>query len=88
MIGTKKPGVGFNDKMGPFSLHDASRFRFTVLVETKHACFLTPLVVGWQQRWHVLHVIHASLDTHEQHDLVLDNINKDYLYVDVASFVP
>jgi hypothetical protein len=88
MIGTKKYGVGFKDKMGPFSLHDASRFRFAVPTETKHACFLTPLVVGWQQRWHVLHVIHTSLNTREQHDLVFHNTNKNYLYVDVASFVP
>jgi hypothetical protein len=30
------------------------------------------------KRWCVLHVVHASLDTHEQHDLVFHNTNKYY----------
>jgi hypothetical protein len=47
MIGTKKHGIGLKDKMGPLSLHDASRFSLMVPTETKHVCFLTPLVVGW-----------------------------------------
>jgi len=34
------------------------------------------------------HVLHISLDIHEQHDLVFHNINKYYLYVDFVSFVP
>ncbi len=34
MISTKKYGVGFKDKMGPFSLHDASRFMLTYDVMT------------------------------------------------------
>ncbi len=36
----------------------------------------------------MLYVVHASLDIHEQHNLVLHNINKDYLYVGIVSFVP
>jgi hypothetical protein len=36
----------------------------------------------------VLHVVHISVDTHEQHDLVIHNTNKDYLYVDIISFLP
>ncbi len=30
-----------------------------VLFENGHARFLIPLVVDWQQRWHVWHVVHA-----------------------------
>jgi hypothetical protein len=30
------------------------------------------------KKWCVLHVVHASLDIHEQHDLVFHNINKVY----------
>jgi hypothetical protein len=47
MIGTKKHGVGFKDRLGPFSSHDASRFSFIVLIENGHAHFLTLLVVDW-----------------------------------------
>ncbi len=36
----------------------------------------------------MLHVVHTSLDIHEQHDLVLHNMNKDYLYVAVVSLIP
>jgi hypothetical protein len=32
----------------------------------------------------MLHVVHFSLDIHKQYDMVLHNINKDYLYVDVV----
>ncbi len=35
----------------------------------------------------MLHVVYIFLDTHEQHDLVLHNTNKDYLYVSIVSFV-
>ncbi len=35
----------------------------------------------------MLHVDHASLDILKQHDLVLHNINKNYLYMDVISHV-
>jgi hypothetical protein len=35
----------------------------------------------------VLHVVHASLDIHKQHDLVFHNINKDCLYIDIVSLV-
>jgi len=45
MIGTKKHGARFEDRLRPFSLHDASRSNPIVPIETKHACFLTPLVV-------------------------------------------
>jgi hypothetical protein len=47
MIGTKKHGVGFENKMGPFSIHDPSKFSLVVLIEIKHVCFPTFLVVGW-----------------------------------------
>jgi hypothetical protein len=47
MIGINKHGVGFEDRLGPFSLHDASRSSFAVLIKTGHVCFLTPLVVDW-----------------------------------------
>ncbi len=36
----------------------------------------------------MLHVVHISLDIHEQNDLVFHNTNKDYLYVDIISFLP
>jgi hypothetical protein len=35
----------------------------------------------------MLHVVHIFLDTHKQYDMVLHNINKDYLYVGVVSLV-
>jgi hypothetical protein len=47
MIGTKKHGVGSGDKLGPFSLHDASSSNLTFLIETKHVYFPTLLVVDW-----------------------------------------
>jgi hypothetical protein len=47
MIGPKKHGVGFEDRLGPFSLHYASRFSLVVPIEIGHACFLTFLVVDW-----------------------------------------
>jgi hypothetical protein len=47
MIGIKKHGVMFKDRLGPFSSHDASRFSLTILIENGHAYFLTPLVVDW-----------------------------------------
>jgi hypothetical protein len=83
MISTKKHGVRPKDRLRPFSLHDASRLSFIVPIETGHVHFLIPLVVDSQQRWHVWHVVHASLDIHEQHDLILHNTNKDYLYIDI-----
>jgi hypothetical protein len=36
----------------------------------------------------MLHVVHVSLDIHEQHDSILHNINKKYFYVNIASLVP
>ncbi len=47
MIGTKKHGARPEDKLRPFSLHDASRSNLTILTKTKHVCFLIPLVVDW-----------------------------------------
>jgi hypothetical protein len=35
----------------------------------------------------MVHVVHVFLDTHEQHDMVFHNINKDYLYVDVVYLI-
>jgi hypothetical protein len=45
MIGTKKHGVGSKYRLGPFSLHDASRSNLIVFIETGHAHFSTLLVV-------------------------------------------
>ncbi len=45
MINTKKHGVGFENRIGPFSLHDASRSSFVVPTKTRHVRFSTPLVV-------------------------------------------
>jgi hypothetical protein len=42
MIGTKKHGVRFEDRLGPFSLHDASRSNLVILTKTRHVHFLTP----------------------------------------------
>jgi len=36
----------------------------------------------------MLHAVHASLDIHEQRDLVPHNIIKNYLYVGIVSFAP
>ncbi len=47
MISTKKHGVGSKDKLGPFSLHDASRSSLITPIQTKHVSFPTPMVVGW-----------------------------------------
>jgi hypothetical protein len=47
MIGTNKHGARFEDKLGPFSLHDASRCSFAIPIKTRHACFSTPLVMDW-----------------------------------------
>jgi hypothetical protein len=46
MIGTKKCNVGSKDKLGPFSLHDASKSSFMVPTKTGHARFPTLLVVN------------------------------------------
>jgi hypothetical protein len=32
------------------------------------------------------HVVDVSLDFHEQHNLVIDNTNKDYLYINTVFF--
>jgi hypothetical protein len=45
MIGTKKYGVGFENRLGPFSLHDALRSSLAILINIGHAHFMTPLVV-------------------------------------------
>jgi hypothetical protein len=45
MIGTNKHGAGFKDRLGPFSLYNASRFSLVVPIETRHVHFLAPVVV-------------------------------------------
>jgi hypothetical protein len=45
MIGIKKYGVGFENRLRPFSLHDASRSNLVVPIETRHVHYPTPLVV-------------------------------------------
>ncbi len=47
MISTKKYGVGSKDNMGPFSLHEALKSSLAVLIEIRHAHFLTPLIMNW-----------------------------------------
>jgi len=47
MIGTKKHGAGSKDRLGPFSLHDASKYNLEVPIEIGHAHFPTSLVVDW-----------------------------------------
>jgi hypothetical protein len=47
MIGTKKHDVMSKYRLRPLSLHDASRYSLMVPIETRHAHFLTPLVVDW-----------------------------------------
>ncbi len=47
MINTNKHGVGFEDRLRPFSLYDASRSSLMIRTEIGHAHFLTPLVVDW-----------------------------------------
>jgi hypothetical protein len=39
MIGTKKHGAGSKNRLGPFSLHDASRYNLGVPIEIGHAHF-------------------------------------------------
>jgi hypothetical protein len=45
MIGIKEYGVEFEDRLGPFSLHDASRSSLVVLIEIGHVHYPTRLVV-------------------------------------------
>jgi hypothetical protein len=45
IIGIKKYGARFEDRLGPLSLHDASRSSFIVPIEIGHVRFPTPLVV-------------------------------------------
>jgi hypothetical protein len=45
MIGTNKHVAGFENRLGPFSLHDASTSSLTILTKTRHVHFLIPLVV-------------------------------------------
>jgi len=40
MIGTKKHGARFENRLGPFSLRDASRSNFVIPIKTIHVCFL------------------------------------------------
>jgi len=47
LIGTKKHGVGFENRLRPFSLHDASRSSLVDTTKNIHVCFSTPIVVGW-----------------------------------------
>jgi hypothetical protein len=47
MISTKKHGARFEDRLGPFSLHDASRSNLLIPTKIRHVRFLIPLVVDW-----------------------------------------
>jgi hypothetical protein len=39
MIGNKKQGVEFENKLGPFQLYDASRSTLTIPSKTRCPCF-------------------------------------------------
>jgi hypothetical protein len=45
MIDSKKHGVGFEDRLQAFSLHDASKFNLAIPIKSGHARFSTPLIV-------------------------------------------
>jgi hypothetical protein len=45
MISTKKHGGGSKDRLGPFSLHDASKSSLTIFIEIGHVYLPIPLVV-------------------------------------------
>ncbi len=45
MIGIKRHGIGSKNRIGPFSLHDASTSSLTVPIEIGHVHFLTFLIV-------------------------------------------
>jgi hypothetical protein len=47
MIGIKKHGVGFEDRMGQFLIHDTLKSSLVVPIETRHVHFPTPLVADW-----------------------------------------
>jgi hypothetical protein len=65
MMGNKKQGVGSEDKVGLFWMHDVSRFSVMVPIKTRCSCFPSFLALGWWQKlWHVLHVEHVFLDKH------------------------
>jgi len=46
MINIKKHGVGFENRLGPFSLHDTLRSSLMMPTNIGHASFATPLVVN------------------------------------------
>jgi len=46
MIGTKKHGAKFENNLGPFALHDASKSNLLVLIEIGHVHFLILLIRG------------------------------------------
>jgi hypothetical protein len=45
MINTKKHGGGFENRLGPFPFHDASKSSLAIPIEIGHVHFLIPLVV-------------------------------------------
>ncbi len=47
MMGNKKQGVGFENKVGLFWMHDVSRFSVTVPIKTICFCFPSFLALGW-----------------------------------------
>jgi hypothetical protein len=46
MMGNKKQGVGFEDKVGTFWMHDASKSRLTIPTDIRRFCFLFLLGFG------------------------------------------
>jgi hypothetical protein len=46
MIGTKKHGAQLENRLGPFSLHDASKSNLAILTKTRRSYFSTPLVMS------------------------------------------
>jgi hypothetical protein len=62
MIGNKKQGVGFEDRLGPFWSHDASRSNFTIPINTRRLCFPNLQDEGCWHKWLGTCVTVVSLD--------------------------
>jgi hypothetical protein len=46
VMGNKKQGVGSKNTVGPFWMHDASRFSLMITIEIKQLRFPSPLALG------------------------------------------
>ncbi len=62
MIGNKKQSVGFENRLGLFWLHDASRSNFTIPINNRHLCFPNLQDEGCWHKWLGMCVTFVSLD--------------------------